>query len=182
VHLAGAAVLCLVAGAGWMFVLAPLAEQASSLARHEAELREAIRAAPKTRADNERMLAQLAEAQAKLAALVARVPETAREAEFLEQLTEAARAAGVEIRDFRPGAVRDRQRCRELEVHLVAEGDFQSIGRWLHAIGNLPRLTRTHHLTVTGPPSNSNRGAVSLTLAVLFGAKTGPQKKEASRG
>jgi Tfp pilus assembly protein PilO len=182
-HGLGAVVACLILGLSYQLLLDPLAQQAAEHERRAAELEESLRAAPKTRAENERMQAQVSEARARLERLLALVPETTREAEFLELLTESAHEAGVEIRDFRPGTARARDRYHQLEVQVAAEGDFQSFSRWLHQIGKLPRLTRTQNLTITSAPAGQGRQCVlTMTLAVFFGAKTDSTSKGSANG
>lgn len=100
---------------------------------------------------------------------VGRVPTRADETEFLRQLAAIARAAQLDIRDYRPGRVSQWPTHSELELAVRAEGSYQSLCHFLAALGELPRICRVSQLTVSAPDRPDQLSVIDFQLALAFG-------------
>lgn len=100
---------------------------------------------------------------------VARVPATADETEFLRQLAAIARAAELEIRDYRPGRVSQWPTHREVELSVRAEGSYESFCHFLAALGRLPRVCRVSQLTFSAPDRPNQPSVIDFQIALTFG-------------
>lgn len=92
--------------------------------------------------ERQRLERQLAQKRQALADFQLRIPPTPHEAEFLAQVCELAHRVGVEVTDYHPGAVRQRETYQELEVKFSGRGDYEAICRFLHQTEEIPRLCR----------------------------------------
>ena len=83
-----------------------------------------------------------------------RIPDDAREAEFLSQMTEAAQQTGLAIRDYRRGENTEMTSHFQLEVRILGEGSYGSICRFLERIHELPRAVAIDKMRVSTEKEN----------------------------
>lgn len=144
-----------------------------------ADLQKLLENAPQIRAQHAAMQKTLADLQNDLEQLQRRIPPEPAEAEFLSQLTKAAAAAGLVIRDFRPGVVRQAADHCRLEVQLACAGSFAALCAFLDRVASLPRLARVNHLEIA---SARQPGAypITLSMTVFFKLDPKPQADQAT--
>ena len=118
---------------------------------------------------------QLRSLQERFQSLRTKLPETAEESEFLNQLSEMAVATGVTISDFRPGGVSKRTDCKSLELKVRGTASYASLCRWLARLTDLPRVVRVSQLSVSGPSTQGGDCAIDIQLDLVFGIDTTKQ-------
>ncbi len=101
--------------------------------------------------------------------LRAKFPNTADEAEFLQQLSEMAVATGVSIGDFRPGGISKLTSCKTLELKIRGTAPYASLCRWLAGLSELPRVVRLSQLSVCGPVTPHGDCTIDIQLNLVFG-------------
>jgi Tfp pilus assembly protein PilO len=112
---------------------------------------------------------QLRSLQETIQSMRSKLPETAEESEFLNQLSEMAVATGVSISDYRPGGVSNRGDCKSLELKVRGTAPYASLCCWLASLKDLPRVVRLSQLTVSGPSTPGGACAIDIQLDLVFG-------------
>jgi len=97
-----------------------------------------------------------------------RIPDEAREGEFLADLTRLARDHRVTIDDFRRGAITETETHSVIDVSVKARGGHAGVCGLVDAIAKLPRLAE---LTQFQIDSGAEAGTypVQMTYALYFG-------------
>ncbi len=131
--------------------------------------------------DGARLRRQHAEHQQQLEALLQRVelvnrriPEEAREGEFLSDLTRLADEHGVAIEDFRRGATSETQTHSVVSVSVKARGGHAGVCGLVDAVANLPRLAELTQIQIDAKSAASDDYPVQLTYALYYGMATPP--------
>lgn len=166
-HLAGVAFVAAASVAGFVLLLQPLHASVGELGERQSLLQSTIEQSEGVRSRNEKLQQRLVDAELKLTDLRQRIPDRPGESDFLRQMTELAETAGIQIEDYRPGAVRERPRYHEMEVQLSARGEYKSICELLHKIGELPRLCRISRMSMTAP-EKSPLCSIQMTVTIYF--------------
>jgi Tfp pilus assembly protein PilO len=122
------------------------------------------------RLGHEKLKQSLAEAREREAALLSRIPEAPREAEFLAHLSGLANEVKLRLRDYRPGETRAKGDHWEMEIGIACEGSYESICRFLDGLTSLPRLTNLSRLEINTQEDSDVYPAL-LKLVIYFGAR-----------
>jgi Tfp pilus assembly protein PilO len=165
-HGLGLAVALAIAGLGYALAMRPEHREAAACRAQVEELNARLLDAERVRAEHRDLGRAAAEADRKAALLDQQVPREPSEAEFLSQASNAATAAGLEIRDYRPGVVRTRENHSELEIQLACAGPYQGLCEFLDRLASLPRLSRVLHIEVSAAEDGAY--PVTMSLAVYF--------------
>ncbi len=178
-HGLGLAVTLLGAGLAYAFVAHPLWQDIGLNRDRVADLQKLLDNAPQIRAQHAATQNTLGALQKDIEQLQRRIPPEPAEAEFLSQLTSAAGAAGLAIRDFRPGVVRQAADHWRLEVQLACAGSYQALCIFLDRVASLPRLARVNHLEIA---SSRQPGGypITLSMTVFFKLEPKPQAAQAT--
>ena len=166
----GLGLLGLLAGA-WVLatgVYAPLEEWREDCLVQSARLDRLLADSTQIRAEHARLNAALKQLQEQRDSLQRRVPDDAREAEFLEQVTEVARDVGLHIHDYRPGMVTTLGDYSRMEIGLSCAGTYVGMCEFLHQLASLPRLANVTKMDVLAP-SPDEMYTVNMTLIIYFG-------------
>lgn len=119
------------------------------------------------RAERE-LLRQRADAtKGEIRTVLERIPDTARESDFLAQLTALAGRVGLHVVDFRPGAVNRHPNYSERTIELAARGEYPSICRFLEGLHDLSRLSTTVQMQVDAA-DGAGRYPLKMTLKIYF--------------
>lgn len=124
------------------------------------------------RAEHQQLTERLAATESRMSSLLARIPETPREAEFLAELHELAGETELAIHDYRPGDVRPSEGCSELAVQVQAEGTYASLCRFLQGLERLERFCRLSELGIAVQPHDAARITVQMTLKIFCASRT----------
>lgn len=99
-----------------------------------------------------------------------RIPPSASEAEFLEELTEHASRCGLQILDFVPGETRPSGEHLRTRVRLTATTDYAGFCRFLRGIRQLERLCDVDQITLTAEDPAANAQSLELGLSIFHAA------------
>lgn len=177
-HGLGLAVTLVLAGLAYAFVAYPVWRDIGVDRQRAADLQQLLENAPQIRAQHAAMQKSLAEVQKEMERLQRRIPPEPAEAEFLSQLTSAAAGAGLVIRDFRPGVVRQAADHCRLEVQLACVGSYSALCTFLNRVTSLPRLARVNGLEVA---STRLSGGYPITLSMTVFFQLDPKPKTADQ-
>ena len=153
-HLAGAAVIAMFLTVSYFGLSASFAWKISGQAERIAELEEYLNRAPGIRTKHAALQQALARIKQRVQEIDQRIPDDAREAEFLSQMTEAAQQTGLAIRDYRRGENTEMTSHFQLEVRILGEGSYGSICRFLERIHELPRAVAIDKMRVSTEKEN----------------------------
>ena len=166
-HCAG--LLIAVAAGGFMLsgIIFPLMQQNSEIVGKEAKLRKVLELDEIVTRENERLTMTLGEADQKIQSLIDRIPNVARESDFLGQITTLAKEVGVEIMDYRPGQVSAKDEYHEMTLTLTSNGSYEGVCNFLHRLHNLPRLSRANKMAIL-PLDGGKACSLNMTLTIYF--------------
>jgi Tfp pilus assembly protein PilO len=181
-HAAGLLILGAAGYAAYCLAYLPLVKQEQNCVARMAEMDGLLRESEKIRGAHARFKGSLTEVRDRASALRQRIPDKPCETEFLEQMNQAANDEGLEIRDYRRGAVTVEDAHSLLEVHVVGAGSYAEICRFLDRLARLPRISTVKKITVTSD-SAAEAYPFDLTLRLYFGAQQSSEDKgKASHG
>lgn len=178
----GAGLVTLLAAGYAVYCLAhlPLAKKSEACADRIAVVDGLLDNSEEIRAAHSRFKDSLAEIRRRADALRQRIPDRPCETEFLEQMNEAANKEGLEIRDYRRGAVTVKDTHSQLEVHVQCVGSYPKTCRFLDRLARLPRISTVEKVTINSD-SSVEAYPVDLTLRLYFGVKKKPDDKRKAR-
>lgn len=166
-HALGLAVTLALAALGYALGIYPVWDDIRLNRDRVAQLQSLLENAPQVRAQHAAMQTTLAAIQKETEQLLRRIPAEPAEAEFLSQVSQAAAAAGLAIRDYQPGGVRQASDHWRLEVQLACTGSYRALCTFLDHVASLPRLARVSHLEIgTAWPSGGH--PITLSMIVFF--------------
>ncbi|HEV3003168.1 MAG TPA: type 4a pilus biogenesis protein PilO, partial [Pirellulales bacterium] len=148
-HAGGLLAVVVAACAVHCFVCRPLLQERAEGLDRLGQLDGLLAGAEPIRQGYESLKQSLADAREREAALLSRIPQTPREAEFLALVSDLAGKVELRLRDYRPGETRVRATYSELEIGMSCEGSYQSICGFLDGLNHLPRLTNLTRLEIT---------------------------------
>ena len=166
-HLGGGAISSLMLATAWVFIIHPILGRVEAVAETSEALTRLEEQGQSLTATNGRLVTELGEAQQVTDAVLARIPEGPREADFLAQLSRLAQTSGLEIVDYRPRVLRTDQRFAWMEIQLLAEGSYPGICKMLAGLHETPRLNNVSDLQIVANKSDG-RHAVTMTVRIYF--------------
>ncbi len=178
----GAGLITLLAAGYAVFCLAhlPLAKKSKACADRISVVDGLLDNSEEIRTAHSRFKDSLAKMRRRTDTLRQRIPDRPCETEFLEQMNEAANKEGLEIRDYRRGAVTVVDTHSQLEVHVQCVGSYPETCRFLDRLAKLPRLSTVEKVTISSD-SAVEAYPVDLTLRLYFGVKKKPDNKRKAR-
>ena len=178
----GAGLLTLLAGslAAYRLVYLPLAKKEKACVARIAVLDRLLKNSREIRPEHSRLTQSLAKIRRRADTLRQRIPDRPYEAEFLEQMTQAASDAGLEIRVYRRGAVTVKNSHSQLEIYVSCAGSYPKICGFLDRLARLRRTFTIEKMSVTADPAVETY-PVDLTLVLYFGAQQDSKEKREQR-
>ena len=176
-HGAGIAAVAVCAVAAELLVYAPIAAEAQALTQQSDQYASFLENGEAIRTRHAELSARLLEKETRLTQLYKQIPDTARESDFLEQLSKLAGDGELVIHKYRPRPPITKERHSEMEIELSAQGGYEGICQFLNGLGELPRVCRVSTLQISVPPSGSADYTIELTLRIYFASakKSGEQ-------
>ena len=166
-HLAGAVVIAVFLTASYFGLSTSFAWKMSGQTERIAELEKYLNRAPSIRSKHATLQQALARIKQRVQEIDQRIPDDAREAEFLGQMSEAARQTGLAIRDYRRGRNTETTSHFQLEVRILGEGSYSSICRFLERIHELPRAVAIDKMRISTEKEN-NVYPVDMTFLLHY--------------
>jgi Tfp pilus assembly protein PilO len=133
-----------------------------------------LQGAAELRAASQKLHEDTTAARRHTESMQARLPATAEETQFLQQLSELATNCHLDLGDFRPGSVLDRNSYKELDLRIRARGHYGRLCQFLSELSQLPRFVRVSHLSIAAPSEHGGDCDVDLQLYLAFGFKLDP--------
>lgn len=94
-----------------------------------------------------------------------RIPTQSDEAGFLQWLSEAASACGLEVKEFRPVGREQQGELDGRALRIASVGSYESVCRFLDGLRSCPRLNRVSSFEIS--PRDASREAFTLNLQVV---------------
>lgn len=145
-----------------------LSREWSEIHRRAAAARAYLASASDIRARHADARRSLRQEEQRLESLLARIPTTPQESEFLAELTRLARDAKLKISDFKPAEVKGTDSHAAVEIALRTEASYESLCRFLDGLSSLPRLCHVKRLSLKAPDAAQNTYPVDMTLQIFF--------------
>jgi Tfp pilus assembly protein PilO len=168
-HAAGLAAALAIAGAAYVVLLLPADRGLSACQDQAARLEATLADADKVRAEKQRLEDAVSAIEKRTAELHQRIPDEPLEAEFLGQVSEAATKVGLQLSDYRPGAIVVKDGYSQIEVHLKCQGSYPSLCAFLDRLAALPRLSHVVQMEVAA--SDNEVLPATITLAIFCNLK-----------
>lgn len=145
-----------------------LSREWSEIHRRTVAARAYLESAPTIREQHSSAVSQMQQESARLESLMARIPTTPQESEFLAELTRLAREAKLRITDFKPSEVSGGESHAAVEIALKTEASYEGLCRFLDGLSSLPRLCHVKRLSLKAPDVSQTMYPVDMTLQIFF--------------
>lgn len=146
-------------------LMADSADHEQKLKSTQAFLKDTAGIAARTR----ETISKAAELDQEMTRILAGVPDTPQESEFLRQVAGLAQGTSLAFDEFRPGSTTVVGKYRQTEISLRGTGTYQDICRFLAGLESLPRLCRVQRLQIqTADDQKESLYPVSMTLVIFF--------------
>jgi Tfp pilus assembly protein PilO len=125
----------------------------------------------KIHAEHERLLHEFGVLDKQRASIMARIPDGPQEADFLAQITTTAHDCGLQMQEYRTGAVSSHPRFQELEVALNLSGDYPGLCKFLDRLHQLPRFCLLSDLNIDSE-AGAEQLPIEMKLRIFFNEPT----------
>lgn len=156
-----------VAGAGFG-ASALLSREWTDIRQRTEVARAFLATAPEIRNHHAEAVKRKRQEEARLESLLARIPTTPQESEFLAELTRLARESKLKISDFKPSEVKGSDSHAAVEIALRTEASYEGLCRFLDGLSSLPRLCHVKKLSLKAPDPSQATYPVDMTLQIFF--------------
>lgn len=170
-HAVGVLTAVVAVGAFIEFGYLPLAEQQELCDQRIAQLESMLTKASQVQAEHQSRTVELATLKESVVETQRRLPSEMREHEFLDQVRAAASATGVELGEYRLGAIVELASYSKADLTFECHGSFASICQFLNKIDHLARITEISNLQME-TADNFNRYPLQVTFVLYFGGAT----------
>lgn len=172
------AVLCafVIAASGYFVIRKPLTAWRQSVTQRAESVRLKLADGPTLRRRHAEREQELEDLLARVELVNLRIPDQAREGEFLADLSQIATKHHVTIDDFRRGETTETATHSLVSISIRAEGPYRGLCGLVEAIAQLPRLAELTQLKLTSD-TNDNEYPIELTYALYYGMATPPPAK-----
>lgn len=146
----------------WMYPYASKNEQLTLDETHIAELEDANQKAAREFASGsiQELRSQAAQNRSALTVMRRLVPTGNEVPALLEEVSTAARRAGLDVGGVMPEAVIPGQRFDTYRYTVTIIGGYHQFGEFLANVGSLPRIVAPVNFSVTAGSSNTMRGQI----------------------
>lgn len=152
---------------GRLLLLDPIDRMANQCAERVRYLQSRLTEEDHVRAEHQRLKTEVDRARRETAALKQRIPDDPCEAEFLAELARLAGDAGLQIRDYQPGAATARPSYSTLTVDLSGSGTYRSICALLDGLARLPRHCTVRRLEISADKRTAQCD-IKLSMELYF--------------
>jgi len=160
----------------YLVVFRPVLGQIEVVHEEATKLRDLIQRAPEIATRQQTLTVELANSQKAETELTKRIPAAPRESDFLHQISQLADQIGLQVTDYRPGVIDQRENHHEMEVKVNTRGNYESLCKFLKQIDHLPRLCRLTQLDVNTDVKDQDLN-VDMSFRIYFAPPTTDEKK-----
>ena len=138
----------LILGGGYWFFIKNQYAQLERVEREEQQLRERYESKAYQAANLEVFKAQMVEMEDTFGALVRQLPSETEVPGLLEDITNTARGSGLDLREIKLQAERQRDFYSELPINIRVTGSYHELASFVSSVAGLPRIVTLHDLTI----------------------------------
>jgi len=160
--------LAVIVGAGWFLLVSPLQAEITTLEGRRTQLATELAQARSQVAELQRFRREMAELQAKLDVLKAKLPTEKETPALYRSLSEAAQGAGLGVSLFQPREPRPKDYVSEIPITITAEGGYHQIGEFFEKVARLERVVKVGDLKLTGLTRSKSSLRAEMTLATYM--------------
>jgi len=143
-------VLVLVTALGiWQFVVKQEIPELEEARDEELGLRADFENKQKKAANFDEFLNQLETIERDFGTMLGQLPGRTEVAQLLEDISQTALAAGLDRREFTPGAEIPRDFYAELPIKLIYLGSYHELGRFVSDVAALSRIVTLHDINIS---------------------------------
>ncbi len=165
----------IVAG-GWFVLLSPVQLEIATLEGRRQQLTTELAQARSQVAELQRFRREVADLQAKLDVLKAKLPTEKETPGLYRAVSEAAQAAGLGVALFQPRDAKPRDYVAEIPISITAEGGYHQLGQFFERVAGLERVVKVGEMKLTGLTKARSVLRAELTLATYM-YRDGPAPK-----
>jgi type IV pilus assembly protein PilO len=155
-------------GGGWFLVLSPVQAEITTLEGRRQQVATELTLARAQVAELQRFRREMAELQAKLELLKAKLPTEKETPGLYRAVSEAAQAAGLGVSLFQPREPRPKDYVIEIPITVTGEGGYHQLGQFFERVAALERVVRVGEMKLVGLTKNRSALRAELTLATYM--------------
>jgi type IV pilus assembly protein PilO len=155
-------------GGGWFLVLSPVQAEITTLEGRRQQVATELTLARAQVAELQRFRREMAELQAKLELLKAKLPTEKETPGLYRAVSEAAQAAGLGVSLFQPREPRPKDYVVEIPITVTGEGGYHQLGQFFERVAALERVVRVGEMKLVGLTKNRSALRAELTLATYM--------------
>jgi type IV pilus assembly protein PilO len=160
--------LVVIAVGGWFLLLSPVQAEVTVLEGRRQQLATELTVARAQVAELARFRREMAELQAKLDLLKAKLPTEKETPGLYKAVNEAAQAAGLGVSLFQPREPKPRDYVAEIPITVTAEGGYHQLGQFFERVAGLERVVKVAEMKLVGLTKSRSALRAELTLATFM--------------
>ena len=169
--------LVAIGAGGWFLLLSPVQAEITALDdRHKQLTTELVQARAQV-AELQRFRREMAELQAKLDLLKAKLPTEKETPGLYRAVSEAAQAAGLGVSLFQPREPKQKDYVAEIPITVTAEGNYHQVGQFFERVAALERVVKVGEMKLIGLTKSRSVLRAELTLATYMYRDAPPPPK-----
>jgi type IV pilus assembly protein PilO len=157
-----------IAAGAWFVLLSPLQAEIATLDDRHEQLATELAQARAQVAELQRFRREMAELQAKLDLLKAKLPTEKETPALYRSISEAAQAAGLGVSLFQPREPKQRDYVAEIPITVTAEGNYHQVGQFFERVAGLERVVKVGEMKLIGLTKARSVLRAELTLATYM--------------
>jgi len=169
--------LVVIVGGGWFLLLSPVQAEITTLEGKRQQLATELAQARAQVAELQRFRREMAELQAKLDTLKAKLPTEKETPGLYRAVSEAAQASGLGVSLFQPREPRPKDYVAEIPITITAEGGYHQLGQFFERVAGLERVVKVGDLKLTGLTKGRTALRAEMTLATYMYRDAPPPAK-----
>jgi Tfp pilus assembly protein PilO len=148
----------------------PLHMKRQIILQDELASRDLLQRGDALRSRYEATAAEVALSERRLGKILAKMPASADEAQFIHALSQLGAQHEVRLSKFSPGAGQELGDYRSLELQLNGDGAYEAVCRFLHALPQIERVSTIDRLQFSAANANGDQCAFEVSIHLLYGA------------
>jgi type IV pilus assembly protein PilO len=160
--------LVVIVGGGWFLLLAPVQAEITTLDGKRQQLATELVQVRSQVAELQRFRREVAELQAKLDVLKAKLPTEKETPALYKAVSEAAQASGLGVSLFQPREPRPKDYVAEIPITITAEGGYHQLGVFFEKVAGLERVVKVGDMKLTGLVKARSALRAEMTLATYM--------------
>jgi type IV pilus assembly protein PilO len=153
---------------GWFVVLAPVQAEITTLEGRRQQIASELTLARTQVAELQRFRREMADLQAKLELLKAKLPTEKETPGLYRAVSEAAQAAGLGVSLFQPREPKPKDYVFEIPITVTGEGGYHQLGQFFERVAALERVVKVGEMKLVGLTKSRSALRAELTLATYM--------------